>query len=247
MIQIKMDGDQNLKGYTLLEAFPGVGLVGAMAGSYIIEKLKMEDIGRIESDYFPPISAIHGAVPMFPARIYKSEEMKLILFMAEFAIPAQLIYQLSQEMLSFARKYGISRIVSVGGLPSQKPSTKIYVVSSEPSVSKSAAKLGILPIQDGLIAGVSASLLTYSREYGIPTMDILVEVNPQLVDPKYAELAITGLNKLLEIEIDLSELHKEAALVEARIKEMIKKLKDHPDAAAASAPPPPGGDQSMYA
>jgi uncharacterized protein len=246
MIQIKLAKEQSLKGYTLLEAFPGVGLVGAMAGSYIIEKLEMENIGRIESDYFPPIAAIHGTIPMFPARIYKNEQIKLILFMAEFSIPPQLIYQLSQEMLSFSRKYGISRIVSVGGLPSQKPTEKIYLASSDTSISKAASKLGINPIQDGLIAGVSASLLTYSREYGIPTLDILVEVNPALMDPKYAELAITGLNKLLEIEIDLSELHKEAKLVEARIKEMLKKLKSHPDAAAASAPTPQG-DQSMYA
>ena len=246
MIQIKMGKDQNLKGYTLLEALPGVGLVGAMAGSYIIEKLKMENIGRIESDYFPPIAAIHDGIPMFPARVYKSDEMKLVLFMAEFAMPPNLIYQLSQEMLSFARKYGISRIVSVGGLPSQKPSAKIYVASSDSSISKTAAKLGITPIQDGLIAGISASLLTYSRDYGIPTMDILVEVNPALMNPKYAELAITGLNKLLAIEIDLSELQKEAKLVEARIREMLKKLKSHPDAAAATAPQAPG-DQSMYA
>lgn len=246
MIQIKLNEDQNLKGYTLLEAFPGVGLVGAMAGSYIIEKLKMENIGRIESDYFPPIAAIHDTVLMFPARIYKSEEMKLILFMAEFSIPPNLIYQLSQEMLSFSKKYGISKIVSVGGLPSQRPTERIYLAASDLEISKTASKLGINPIQDGLIAGVSASLLAYSKEYGMPAVDILVEVNPALMDPKYAELAITGLNKLLKIEIDLSEIHKEAKLVEARIKEMLKKLKSHPDATAAAAPPSPG-DQSMYA
>lgn len=245
MIQIKLFKEQNLKGYTLLEAFPGIGLVGAMAGSYIIEKLQMEYIGRIESDFFPPIAAIHDSIPLFPARIYKSDELKLILFMAEFAIPTPVIYQLSQEMLSFARKYGISKIVSVGGLPTNKPTEKIYVAASD-SVAKIAAKAGIKPIEDGLIAGVSASLLNYSRDYNIPMMDILVEVNPQIMDPKYAELAITGLNKLLEIEIDLSELHKEVKLVEAKIKEMVKKVREHQEQMGPAAPPAPT-DQSMYA
>ncbi len=243
MIQIKLYGDQSLKGYTLLEVFPGIGLVGAMAGSYIIEKLKMENIGRIESESFPPITAIHNATPMFPARIYKSEESKIVLFMAEFSMPPQSVYQLSQEMLSFSRKYGITRIVSVGGLPSQKPTNRIYVASSNKDIMKAALKSGIQPVQEGIIAGVSASLLAYGADYKIPVMDILVEVNPQIMDPKYAETAITGLNKLLGINIDLNELHKEAKLVEAKIREMLNKVKDHQQA----YPPQPPTDQSMYA
>ena len=42
MIDIKMFKDANLKGYTLIDAFPGAGLVGSMAGSYMIEKLGMD-------------------------------------------------------------------------------------------------------------------------------------------------------------------------------------------------------------
>ncbi len=244
MLQIKLTDKEDLSGYTLLEVFPGVGLVGAMAGSYIIEKLEMENIGRIESDLFPQITAVHNAVPMFPSRVYKSDKFKLVLFMAEFSMPPGVIYPLSQEILSFARKYQIKRIVSVGGLPSQKPSGVIYITSSDQAVLKDASNLGIKPIEDGVIAGISASLLAYSNEYEIPTMDILVEVNPAIMDPKYAEIAITGLNKLLGIEIDLSELHKEAKIVDAKIRELLKKVKEHQQ---QMAPEQPSTDQSMYA
>lgn len=246
MIQIKLSKEQKLKGYTLLEAFPGMGLVGAMAGSYIIEKLKMENIGRIDSDGFPAITAIHGTMPLSPARIYKSDEYKLILFMSEFAIPPQLVYQLSQEMLSFSRKYEIGKIISVGGLPMQKPTNKIYVASADQNLLKSAVKLGITPIEEGIIAGISASLLLYSKEYNIPSFDILVEVNPAIMDPKYAEVAIAGLNKLVGIDIDLKELHKEAVLVETKIKDMLKKMREHQQPPPGTEPAQPS-DQSMYA
>lgn len=245
MIEIRLAKEQNMKGYTLLEAYPGVGLVGAMAGSYIIEKLKMNYIGWIESDQFPPIAAIHNTVPLFPARIYRNDEYKIILFMAEFTIPSQLIYQLSQAILSFARKYGISKIVSVGGLPAQKPGAKIYVASSDNDILKMATKLGIKPVEDGVIAGVSATLLAYSKEYNMPMLDILVEVNPAIMDPKYAELAITGLNKLLNMNIDLEELHKEAKYVEAKIRELMKKVKDHQQSYEGGEQQT--SDQSMYA
>ena len=42
MIEIKLVKDVDMKGATLIEGFPGIGLVGPMAVSYIIDKLNME-------------------------------------------------------------------------------------------------------------------------------------------------------------------------------------------------------------
>ena len=54
------------------------------------------------------------------------------------------------------------------------------------------------------------------------------------MDPINAEKAIKGLNKILDINIDLTELDKEAKEVESNIKEMLKKVKDSHDNYAAS-------------
>src|SRR5208283_3375343 len=140
MIQITLLKDYNLEGYTLIDAFPGIGLVGPMAGSYMIEKLKMEQIGYIDSDTFPPIAAIHGGVPMFPARLYMDKKNKLVVAMSEFVIPATSIYLLSRELLAFVRKYNISRVISISGMPSQKPSDTIFITSPDSDVVNKAAK-----------------------------------------------------------------------------------------------------------
>jgi uncharacterized protein len=226
MINIKLFKDYNLKGYTLLEGFPGAGLVGSMACSYIIEKLDMEYIGYIESDYFPPIATIHNGVPMFPARIYKDDKSKMVILIAEFTIPSSTIYQLSDEILAFVRKYGIVKIISISGMPSAKPSVSLYISSPDSSVIKKASSSGIKPIAEGVIAGISAILITNSMQYKIPMINMLVEVNPQILDPKYAEIAIEGLNKLMNTNIDLKDLEEEAKEVEARIKNLMKKVKD---------------------
>lgn len=226
MIEIVLNKDKIISGYTIVEAFPGIGLVGPMAGSYMIEKLNMEYIGRIESEFFPPISTIHKSTPMFPARIYKSDKYKLLLFISEFTIPPNLVHQLSDELLAFARKYSIKEIISVGGMPSPKPSSTIYVTSYDKDILKKAIKSGIKPIIEGVVAGVSADILIKSYQYKIPALNVLVEVDPNLMDPIYAEIAINGLNKILDIDIDLTELDKEAKEVETKIKEMVKKVKD---------------------
>lgn len=244
MIEIKLFKNYDLKDYTLIDAFPGVGLVGPMAGSYMIEKLKMEYIGYIDSNEFPPIAAIHNSVPMFPARIYKDDKYKLIVAMSEFVIPANVVFELSRELLAFVRKNGISKTISISGMPSLKPSDIAYITSPDPDVIKKAVKLGLKTISEGVVAGVGAVLMTNSDQFKVVSMNILVEVNPQLMDPKYAEVAILGLNKLININIDLKDLEEEAKVVEEKMREMLRKMKETPEhyskAAEATGP-------SMYA
>ena len=87
MIEIKLFSNQKLDGYTLIEGLPGAGLVGPMTNSDIVEKRKMEYIGYVSSNLFPPIAAIHTNTPMFPVRLYKDNKMKLLELISEFTIP----------------------------------------------------------------------------------------------------------------------------------------------------------------
>ncbi len=237
MIEIKLSKNYNLKGYTLIEGFPGAGLVGPMAASYIVEKLSMEYIGDISSDSFPPIAAIHNGIPMYTARLYMDEKRKLLVMLAEFTIPTNVVYALGMEIISFIRKYGIKNVISIGGLPMQQPGNNAYIISSDEDFGKQAKKQGIKNIQEGVIAGVSAILLVNAVHYNIPVADILVEVNPAILNPKYAEIAIMTLDKLIGIEIDLRELEKESKVVEAKVKDMLGKAKETHDRYSKSAEP----------
>ncbi len=244
MIEIRLFKKYELDGYILIDAFPGVGLVGPMAGSYMIEKLKMEYIGYIESDQFPPIAAIHHGMPMFPARIYKDDKYKLVVVMSEFVIPAMAVFQLSRELIDFIRKNGLSKCISISGMPSPKPSDVAYITSPSPTLLKEATKAGLKTINEGVVAGIGAVIMVNSVQFKIESMNILVEVNPQVMDPKYAEVAIFGLNKLIGISIDLKDLEEEAKIVESKMRELLKKVKETPEhynkAAEATGP-------SMYA
>ncbi|MDE1869928.1 MAG: proteasome assembly chaperone family protein [Candidatus Micrarchaeota archaeon] len=226
MIEIKLFKDAKLKGYTLIEGFPGAGLVGPMANSYIIEKLGMEYIGHIESDVFPPIAAVHGGVPMFPVRIYKDDKYKVVVIMSEFTIPAELIYYLGNELINFIRKQGISMVVSIGGMPTQKPTDMAYGIATTRPLMEKLRVAKINPMVEGIVAGVSAMLLANGPEFNIPIMDILVPVDPTIMDPKNAVTAITNLKRVINLNVSTDELSKEAKLVEAKVKDIMKKARD---------------------
>ena len=245
MIEIKLIRDMDFAGATLIEGFPGIGLVGPMAISYIIDKLEMKYIGYFESEDFPPIISIHDSKPLPPVRLYYSDKKRIVAAFAEFAIPFSLVRELSDAVFKFATEKKVSNIISIGGMPGRGTDDEtVYAIASTPEALKQAEKDGLNPIIEGVSAGVSALLLFKASEVNLPDTNILVAVEPSIIDPKYAELAINSINKLLKLNIDVAELEKEAKEVEAKIQDMIKKNREthdnYKDAVTHGAP-------SMYA
>ena len=91
MMEIKMLKKVDLEGATFVEGFPGIGLVGPMSISYMIDKLEMEYVGYMEGSNFPPLISIHKGEPMPPIRLYYSSENKIVTIFAEFAMPLDLV------------------------------------------------------------------------------------------------------------------------------------------------------------
>lgn len=231
MIQIKLFEDVNLNGYSFIEGFPGIGLVGPMAISYIIDKLAMRYIGYLESASFPPLVSIHKNEPMPPIRIYIAEKEKLVTIFAEFAIPIDLISELSGIIYDFLKKNGVLKIYSIGGIPTQQDNDQVpFVVASNQAIASNAISAGGLkPIGEGVATGVSAMLLVRSTMEKGQAICIMVPVEQNIIDPTYAETAIVILNKLMNLNIDIADIDKEAKMVQAKIKELISKHKETHD------------------
>ena len=69
-------------------------------------------------------------------------------------------------------------------------------------------------------------LMLKAATSGVLDMSILIPVDPNILDPKYAELAILSLNKLINLGVDIKELDREAKEVEAKIKDVLKKNRE---------------------
>ena len=234
----------DLKGYTMIEGFPGIGLVGPMAISYIIEKLGMDYIGYLESDEFPPLVSIHHRMPMPPIRVYASDKYKVVTIFAEFAVPMNMIYDVTNAVYGFINENGIKGILSIGGIPRLDKQDVVFTLASTGDQIKIAEKAGLKPIEEGVATGISALLLEYSARDGFQDTGILVPIVQEMIDPKYAELAIKSINTLLHLKIDTAELEKEAKLIESKIREMIKKhTESHEDLKRSIT----GSGPSMYA
>ena len=60
----------DVKGAIVIDGFPSVGLVSSIVANYLVNVLKLEQIGVVDSVFFPTVSLIRDSEPYNPVRIY---------------------------------------------------------------------------------------------------------------------------------------------------------------------------------
>src|SRR3989344_4510878 len=126
MVEIKEIEKVNLKNPIVIEGFPGIGMVGPIAASFLAGRPCMRLVGTISSTHFPPIAAIHDYKPVSPARIYACEDHNMLVLFSEFVIPAEIVLPLARELIDFAKSKKAKAIYSLAGIAVELPSQKLH-------------------------------------------------------------------------------------------------------------------------
>ena len=122
----------SLEGYTLIEGFPGMGLVGTIGAKYLTEKLEFKEAGWLNSMVFVPIIRIHYGLPVHPSRIYVSDKYKIVLLVSEQIVPQVFTDKMSKGITDWIQKKKISRVISLSGiraLPKKDGRKTIYGIT----------------------------------------------------------------------------------------------------------------------
>lgn len=224
----------DLKGATIIDGFPSVGLVSSIAANYLIKVLDMEHIGIMDSVHFPTVSLVRDAKPMSPVRIYAGRKGKggdqIVAFISEFQAPANLIRPISYTLIDWAIEQRCRMIVSPEGLvvdPELRDSAEISdVVFGIASTQRGRELLkahGIQSFEEGVISGIAGILLNEGRKRDYEVLTLLAEAHPDFPDAKAAALVLEVIDEiLLGIEFDAKPLFEEAQRIEEHIREIQK-------------------------
>lgn len=212
----------NLKGGTVVESFPTVGMVSSIACTYLISTLKMDQVCAIDSDDFPPLSMVYAKKPKFPARVYAHDEKKLAAFLCEVPIPGRIHRRVAKCLLDWAKKHECKRIISLEGLPlpegGAEEEIQVWGVGSTDGAREDLEKAGIEQLESGMISGVSGVLLNEGRWENFDTIALLAEARPNIPDALAAAMLVRAIDDLLpDIKIDLEPLLSEAKELEAQL------------------------------
>ncbi len=244
-IEVRTLKEVNLKGGTIVAAFPSVGLVSTISATYLIQMLPVDQVCALESEDFPSVSMIYARKPKFPARVYASPGHKLAIFICETPLPTRLHRTVAYTLMDWAKKQGIGRIVSLEGLPMEGDGAiaeepKVWGVGSTDRARKELEKHQIEQLETGMIAGVAGVLLNEGRWRNADVIALLAEARPDLPDAHAAVSLVHALDEILEeVTVDLGPLQQQARQLE----EFLQKLKQQAAPAVPKEPKPP---QDMY-
>ncbi|MCK4327719.1 MAG: proteasome assembly chaperone family protein [Candidatus Diapherotrites archaeon] len=231
LVEIVTTNPENVEGYTLVEGFPGIGLIGTIAVGYLAERQKTKQMGYLMSRHFPPMASIHKGEPLFPARIYVDHQHKTVLLFSEFVVPASTVYDIADQIIKWAKDNKIKRIISLAGMTSRQKSneppveSEIYGIASTPTMLKDLEKQKVKVITEGVTTGVSGILMAKCNAIKFPAMSLLIETEHGYPDPGAAAELLEKLEKFLGYDIKTADLLTEAKEIEGKMKKMLSQIK----------------------
>ncbi|HZX34311.1 MAG TPA: PAC2 family protein [archaeon] len=226
-------GKQNFSGYTLIEGFPGMGLVGTIAAKYLVEKLDFENVGYIDSNVFQPIIRIHKGLPVRPARVYANKKKKIAVLLAEQVIPGHYAFLAAKKTVDWIKSKGVKELISLSGIQAapQTPDKEIiYGIAANTESKDLLKKYGLKEISEGITTGVTALMLLELKKSDFKAISILANVE-MTADYKASAEVLKKLNEILGLNLDVEPLLKEAKETQKMLIEQLQKLKTTKDSA----------------
>ena len=225
--EIVKKADIKLNNAILLEGLPGVGNVGKLAATHLIEELKAKKCVEIYSSHFPPQVLIdeEGIVKLVNNELYyyngNNRTRDLLFLVGEYqGMDSQGQYDLCLKLIELVKEMGVTTIYTLGGYGLGKlvANPKVLGAATSKDVVKSFKKAGVEFI-DGEpgagIVGASGLLLGIGKLQGIEGGCLMGETSGYMVDPKSASVVLKSLQKLLNIKIDLSDLEERAKQIDS--------------------------------
>jgi uncharacterized protein len=221
---------QNLKGAVLIDGFPSIGLVGTIVANFLINTLKLEQIGIIDSPRFPAISVVKDGEPHSPMRLYSGEQVcndgtcnQVVVCVSEFTPPAEITKDLVNSLLDWAEKNGCTKVISAEGFnsgPKEKgKENEVYGITSTEGSRVWIEEAKVKPFTYGTVGGITGALLNEGKIRKMNVLGLLAEVSEDLPDARAAASVIKAIDELLlAIELDPGPLLKEAESLEQEVK-----------------------------
>lgn len=216
-----------LKDAILLEGLPGVGNVGKLAAMHLIEELKAKKCVELYSSHFPPQVLIdeEGIVNLVNNELYyysgKDAERDLLFLVGEYqGMDSSGQYEICQKLIELVKEMGVTTIYTLGGYGLGKlvPEPRVLGAATSLDIVNLFKEAGVKFI-DGEpgagIVGASGLLLGLGKLQGLEGGCLMGETSGYMVDPKSASMVLKSLQKLLGVEIDLSELEERAKQVDS--------------------------------
>ncbi len=213
------------EGPIIITGLPDVGLVGLIAAFHLASKMRMEDVGFLESDLLPPVVALYDGVPKPPVRILKSGN--LVAIVSETAIPAAAISKVSRAIVEWASKKKAKLIIAIGGIAVEEryklEKPIVYAAASSREAVEDLKSRGMEILQRGYLVGPYALIMRLASLHGLVAIGLLAQSFFNYPDPEAAASVLESLSNLIGVKIDVTELREKGEEIRLAARDLMRR------------------------
>jgi uncharacterized protein (TIGR00162 family) len=165
--------EPQLKEPIFVEGLRGLGNVGMIAARHLIENTGAKVFAELYAPYFQDYVTVDKDGICHPPRYRfyaaKTEINHYIILTGSLqpSLEDNLAhYDLCDEILNFAEKYGSKFIVTMGGVVTTKPENEVYISATSEKLAQKHLKEGIQIYGGGRIIGATGLLLGLAKKRG---------------------------------------------------------------------------------
>lgn len=195
---------------TLIEGFPGVGLVGKIVADHLVDEFEMRHYADVYCKELPPV-ATYGAddaTLRTAVRLYADEEHDLVVLQSDVPVAPGAAESVAECLADWLDDNAVTPVY-LSGLPAEKDGEppSMYGVAAGDGAALLADAGVDEPPEAGLVSGPTGALLHDAARAGRTAVGLIVESDPRFPDPEASHVLIRdGVTPLTGVEIPTADL-----------------------------------------
>ncbi|MFQ3275427.1 MAG: hypothetical protein ACI9SF_000577 [Candidatus Nanohaloarchaea archaeon] len=231
-VRLDMEKELDAENPVFIEGLAGIGHIGKTTVAYLADHLDANKVGELYSHYFPPYTIVkdNKTVDLLKNNIYqlkREDDRDIVLIEGNAqASSAQGHYEVAEKIMELVDEVNASEIITIGGYGTgdvvEEPN--VFGAVTTEKVKEEYSEHGIDFDHDvGQIVGASGLILGLGHEKEYPGICLLGETPGFLLsDPKATEAVLQSIEKILDLDIDYTDLDEKVK----ESQEVLKKLQN---------------------
>lgn len=247
---IETRGDA-LKGAMMIVGFPTHGLVGSVAASYLVHTLDMDPIAYAISEAFPPTVIVEEGLVHAPLRVFASKMVcgpdrrcdQLVVAISDIQPPAEILPELSRNLLGWAEGKGIQLVIAIEGQPVEGDASfqDARIVAMTNRAAAGLLEKYKFDTANGVVTGFSGGLMLSAIGRSIPVMCLVAQAHKDFPDARAAAKVIESINPLVPmLVLDTKPLREKARQIEAEVRKSLRQQRESLSSLRQGEPEGPG-------
>jgi len=219
---------------TIIEGLPGLGSIGRLTVSFLIDQLNARKIAELYSPHFPYQAIVdsRGLVRLPRNEFYYSvQDGEQFVMITGDCQPQSNYgqYEVASKIVQYAAGLSASQIVSIGGFVSvQEDRTLVISAATSSELVSKMVSAGAEVEKTGIpIVGVAGLMIALAKMSRLDAVCVLGQTTGLGPDPAAARRVLEVLAKALKLKVDLAGLQKQITrmhAIERKVGEIEKKL-----------------------